>query len=186
MSTFIFALIAVALASIGGRDQCLTAALAGKLGKHTGLLVASWAVAVLTAAVAGAIGAAVADVLAPQAKQMLAAIALAVAAVEMAWPRTSRTPSEPTRSLFAYAIVLAARQVSDGPRFLIFAIAAAGNSPALAAAGGAIGSAAAVGLGWGLADDLSRLPLKTLRLTIAGLLLLAGVVTALLARGLVG
>jgi putative Ca2+/H+ antiporter (TMEM165/GDT1 family) len=121
------------------------------------------------------------------AKQMLAAIALALAAAEMLWPRSDREPHEPTRSLGAFAIVLAARQIGDGPRFLIFAIAIAGNSPVLAPAGGAIGSAAALTLGWSLGAGLSRrLPLRALRMGIAALLLMAGAIIAILARGLVG
>jgi putative Ca2+/H+ antiporter (TMEM165/GDT1 family) len=187
MPTLLFALIAAALASTGGRDQRLIAALAGRLGKANGLLLTGWLVAALTAGVAAWAGSAMAGLLPPPAKQMLAAIALAVAAAEMLWPRSDREPEEPTRSLGALAIVLAARQIGDGPRFLIFAIAIAGNAPALAAVGGAIGSAAALTLGWSLGDDLARsLPLKALRLAIALLLLVAGAIIAIFARGLVG
>jgi putative Ca2+/H+ antiporter (TMEM165/GDT1 family) len=187
MPTLLFALIAAALASVGGRDQRLVAVFAGKLGKANGLLVAGWLIAALTAALAAWVGSAMAGLLSPPAKQMLAAIALVLAAAEMLWPRSDREPVEPTRSLGAFAIVLAARQIGDGPRFLIFAIAIAGNSPTLAAVGGAIGSAAALALGWVLGADLARrLPLRTMRLGIAIVLLLAGAVIAILARGLVG
>lgn len=187
MPTLLFALLAAALASTGGRDQRLAAAFAGKLGKAGALLLTSWIVAALTAALAAWAGSAMATLLPPSAKQMLAAIALALAAAEMLWPRADREPEEPTRSLGAYAIVLAARQVGDGPRFLIFAIAIAGNTPLLAAVGGAMGSAAALTLGWSMGADLARrLPLRAMRLTIAAVLLLAGAVIAILARGLAG
>lgn len=187
MPTLLFALIAAALASMGGRDQRLIAAFAQRLGPASGLLLTGWLVAFVTAAIAAWVGSAMAGLLPPAAKQMLAAIALALAGVEMLWPRSDREPQEPTRSLGAFAIVLAARQIGDGPRFLIFAIAAAGNSPALAAAGGAVGSAAALTLGWSLASRLARrLPLKVLRLVIAAVLLLAGAVIAIPARGLAG
>jgi putative Ca2+/H+ antiporter (TMEM165/GDT1 family) len=187
MPTLLFALIAAALASTGGRDQRLTAALADKLGNGSGLLLTSWLVAGLTAAAAAWVGSTMAVLLPPPAKQMLAAIALAVAAAEMMWPRAEREPEEPTRSLVAYAIVLAARQIGDGPRFLIFAIAVAGNSPVLAGIGGAVGSAAALTLGWSLAGALpERLPLKILRLAIAALLLVAGAIVAIQARGIAG
>ena len=172
---------------MGGRDQRLTAALADKLGPSTGLLLTGWLVCALTAGVAAVVGAAMAGLLPPPAKQMLAAIALAVAAAEMAWPRAEREPEEPTRSLAAYGIVLAARQIGDGPRFLIFAIAAATSAPVWAATGGAIGAAAALTLAWSLADALFlRLPIKAMRYAIAGLLLLAGAVIAISARGLIG
>src|SRR5688572_9422657 len=114
MPTLLFALIAAALASMGGRDQRLTATLADRLGKGNGLLLTAWLVAALTAAAAAWAGSAMAGLLPPPAKQMLAAIALMVAAAEMAWPRAEREPQEPTRSLVAYAIVLAARQIGDG------------------------------------------------------------------------
>jgi putative Ca2+/H+ antiporter (TMEM165/GDT1 family) len=187
MPTLLFALIATALASIGGRDQRLIAAFADKLGKAGALWLTGCLVAVVTAAIAAWVGSAMAVLLPSAAKQMLAAIALAVAGAEMLWPRSDREPEEPTRSLGAFAIVLAARQIGDGPRFLIFAFAVAGNSPALAAAGGAVGSAAALALGWSLGGDLARrVPLKGLRIAIAVLLLLAGAVIAIFARGLAG
>jgi len=187
MPTLLFGLIAAALASMGGRDQRLVAAFAERLGPAIGLLLTGWLVTIVTAAIAAWVGSAMAGLLPPAAKQMLAAIALALAGAEMLWPRPDREPHEPTRSLGAFAIVLTARQIGDGPRFLIFAIAAAGNSPVLAAAGGAVGSAAALSLGWCVGVGLARrLPLKALRLVIAALLLLAGAVIAILARGLVG
>jgi putative Ca2+/H+ antiporter (TMEM165/GDT1 family) len=187
MPTLLFALVAAALASTGGRDQRLVAAFAGKLGKASSLLAATWLVAAVTAGIAAWAGSAMAGLLPPSAKHMLAAIALVLAAAEMVWPRSEHEPLEPTRSLGAYAIVLAARQVGDGPRFLIFAIAVAGNAPVLAAAGGALGSAGALTLGWSLGAGLvRRLPLKALRLMIAAVLLVAGVVIAILARGLIG
>jgi putative Ca2+/H+ antiporter (TMEM165/GDT1 family) len=185
MPTLLFALVAAALASTGGRDQRLVSTFAGGLGKARGLLFTSWLVAALTAGIAAWAGSTMAGLLPPPAKQMLVAIALPVAAAEMLWPRSRREPGEPTRSLGAFAIVLAARQIGDGPRFLVFAIAIAGNAPVLAAVGGAIGSAAALTLSWSLGADLvHRLPLKTLRLAIAAVLLLAGAIIVVLARGL--
>lgn len=187
MPALLFALIAAALASIGGRDQRLVAAFAGKLGRANGLLVAAWLVAALTAAAAAWVGGAMAGLLAPPAKQMLVAIALVMAAAEMLWPRSDKEPLEPTRSLGAFAIVLAARQVGDGARFLVFAIAIAAGSPAFTAVGGAIGSAAALTLGWALGAALPRrVPLKILRTAIAGLLLVAGAIIAISARGVIG
>lgn len=187
MPTLLFALLAAALASTGGRDQRLVAAFSGVLGRAGSLLTVSWLVAALTAIVAAWAGSAMAGLLPSVAKQMLAAIALALAAAEMLWPRSDREPVEPTRSLGALALVLAARQVGDGPRFLIFAIAIAGNAPTLAALGGALGSGAALTLGWAFGSDLPRrFPLRILRMAIAGVLLIAAAVIAIFARGLVG
>lgn len=184
MSAFLIALIAAALASVGARDQRLTAALAERLGKSTGLLLTGWLVCALTCGAAAWAGSAMSGLLTPPAKQMLAAIALALAAAEMLWPRAEREPEEPTRSLVAYAIVLAARQIGDGARFLTFAIAIAYADPMLAAAGGAIGSGAALALGWSLAGGLPRL--RGWRIALALVLLLTGLTVAAVARGVVG
>src|SRR3546814_5437124 len=55
-----------------------------------------------------------------------------------------------SRSLGAIGIVLLARQIGDGARFVVFALAAWASLPTAAALGGALGGAAAVTLGWTL------------------------------------
>jgi putative Ca2+/H+ antiporter (TMEM165/GDT1 family) len=122
----------------------------------------------------------------PAGKAMFVALALLLAALELAWPLQRREPAEPTRSLFAALLVIASHQVSDGARFLIVALAAATSSPLLAGAGGAVGGAAALTLGWALGADLTRrVPLRAVRLAIAAALLVAAIVVGLEARGVV-
>ena len=58
----------------------------------------------------------------------------------------------PTRSLGAVALVLLARQIGDGARFAVFALAAWTVWPVTAGLGGAIGGAAAA-LGHGRLDQ---------------------------------
>ena len=84
-----------------------------------------------------------------------------------------RRPQEPTRSLAALGIVLAAQQVTDASRFLIFAIGLAAYAPALAAAGGAAAGILLLSAAWSAPDLLAWPRLRLVRRVIgAGLLLL--------------
>jgi len=185
MPSFFLALIAALLAATGARDQRMVAALSASLGASRALLAMCWIASAATAALAAFAGGALAQVLPPAGKVMLVAIALLLAVAELAWPVPWREPREPTRSLFAIAFAIAARQVSDAARFLVVAIAASTGMPALAAVGGAMGGAAALTLGWALGAGLERFPLRAIRLAAAALLLVAAIATALSARGIV-
>jgi putative Ca2+/H+ antiporter (TMEM165/GDT1 family) len=182
---FLFALVSGFALSLGGRDQLLAARLAERLGKGGGLLAVGALGSTLSAAAMAAAGLALALVLPEPAADMLVAIGLLIAAVELAWPRRPELPDEPTRSLFATLIVLLARQLGDAARFMVFAFAA-GGSAWLAGVGGAIGGTAAIALGVLAADDLARWPLRAIRLTLAALTALAAVVIALNVRGIIG
>jgi putative Ca2+/H+ antiporter (TMEM165/GDT1 family) len=132
-------------------------------------------------------GEAIAHLLPEPAQGMLVAIALLLAAAELAWPNRERLPQEPTRSFFAIFVVLLARQLGDGARFLLFALSAATVSPLLVAAGGSLGGMAAVGIGWGAGESIEKyLPLRVIRLVLAAVLLAVAAVLALNARGIVG
>jgi hypothetical protein len=87
---------------------------------------------------------------------------------------------------FFIALVLLARQVSDGPRFVIFALAASSGAPLLTGVGGAVGGAAAIALGWSLGAALERLPLRPVRLALGTIIVVAAIVIGLTARGIVG
>lgn len=186
MSAFLLAMVASALVGFGGRDFRLAAYLSFVYGSSTVLLAAILAAACATTALAAMAGGAIAGLLHPDAKAMLAAFALILAAAELAWPWRSREPAEPTRSAVATFLVLAANQVGDGARFLVFAIAIAMGDPLLAAAGGTVGSAAILVLAWAADGAVSgALPVRPLRLAFAALLGVVGLATALIARGLV-
>lgn len=184
MSSFLFAFALVLLVSLGARDQLLVARLAGRTGP--GLLLAASVSATLSAGLMAWGGDVVAAMLFPAAKHMLAAMALLVAAFELAWPRREKPVAEPTHSIFAAFVVLLARQVGDASRFIVFALAAATASPLLVGIGGAVGGVAAMVLGWMMQQDLeAALPLRAIRLALAAMLLIAAVVLALGARGMV-
>ena len=186
MPGFFLTLVAALLASLGGRDQVLVGQLAGRLGGSLPLLAAAWLSSAATCALAALVGIEIAPLLFGGAKRMLVGIALAGAAVEMVW-RWARPlpPQEPTRSFFATFIVLASRQVGDGPRFLVFALAIATASPVLAAIGGALGSGAAMTFAWAAGEEWAgHRAVRIVRLVVAGALLLAGIVIALRVWGI--
>lgn len=185
MSALLAALLAAVLTSIGSRDQMLVAHLAVRLGKGYGLLAVALVVTIASTALAAWAGSTVSAILPAAAKAMLVAMALVLAAFELAWPRRKAAAEEPTRSLGAIAIVLAAQQITDAARFLVFALAAAFPGPALAAAGGIAGTFAMLVLGWSLGDGLDRAPLSAIRRVLAAILLCLGVYIGLSARGLI-
>lgn len=186
MSAFLLALVICALVGFGGRDFQLVAHLSERFGRSPVLLSVAVTSAGVTAILAAMAGDAMAGLFHPDAKAMLAAIAMILAAVELAWPWRGRDPAEPTRSAVATMLVLAAMQIGDGSRFLIFAIAIAMGDPALAAAGGAIGSSVMLALAWAGDGQVSgNLPVRPLRLAFAAMLGVLGVVVGLIARGLI-
>lgn len=185
MSWFLFAFVAVALVSIGGRDQMLVARLADRLGRGAGPMVAGSAASLVSALLMAVAGLSLALVLPGAAADMLVAIALLLAAIELVRRPNAKLPEEPTRSLFATFVVLLARQVGDAARFLVFAFAA-GGSAWLAAAGGALGGTAALAVGWAAGAELERAPLRALRLALAACIAIAAIAIGLQARGIIG
>jgi putative Ca2+/H+ antiporter (TMEM165/GDT1 family) len=180
---FLLAMLLVFALAIGGRDQWLVARWADRLGQSAALLAIAALCAVLSAAAMAWVGAEFAAILPRRASQMLVAFALGFAALELALPVRLRTPQEPTRSLGAIAVVLLARQIGDGARFAVFALAAWSTVPLTAGLGGALGGAAAVMLGWGAgAQALARWPLQIIRWGLAAGLAVAALFIGLNAR----
>lgn len=186
MPSFFFAFLAVALCSTGARDQLLVARLSGTGRSAALLLGVGLPVAAASAGFMAWAGDMVAAMLPDAAKTMLVAIALLMAAFELAWRNRESGPREPTHSLFALAVVLAARQLGDASRFLVFAFAAATGAPLLAGIGGALGGGAALVLGVVMGSELvEKWPLQGIRLGLAAVVGIAAVVIGLSARGLV-
>jgi putative Ca2+/H+ antiporter (TMEM165/GDT1 family) len=180
---FLLALLLTAALACGGRDQWLVAGLADHFGRSIPLLGVALVCACLSAGVMAFAGAQVAALLPHRAALMLVAFALAFGAVELAWPVRPEAPREPTRSLAALALVLLSRQIGDGARFAVFALAAWASWPLTAGLGGALGGAGAVALGWSLgAERLARWPFRRVRLVLAAGLLVAALFIGLNAR----
>ena len=187
MPAFFLALICAALATLAGREAVRVARLAQALGSRAGLLLALWLAAIGASAVAGWFGDELGRQLTPAAKHVLLALALLVAAGDVAFLRAPASPREATRSLGAILLVLLGAQLTDAARLLVAALAASTGGPWLAAAGGALGSGAVLTAAWALGRDWEkRFPVAALRWTVSVVLLLAAMVTGVTALGLLG
>jgi hypothetical protein len=147
MSAALLAFLAALLAGLGARDQMLVAGLAARRFLPWGLLLLAVATSVATALIAARAAEALVPQLTAHSRVLFAGVAAGVAGIECLVIRPPRTPEEPTRSIFAHAVVLLAHQLTDGARFLIFAIAVATAVPDAAALGGMAGGAASVAIG---------------------------------------
>jgi hypothetical protein len=187
MPALFLALLTSALAMLAARPTLLTARLAEALGARAGLLAACWITAIATSAVAGWGGAWLGPQMAPAAKGMFVALALAISGLELLFLRARAKPGEPTRSLGAIFLVLLAEQVTDAARFFVLALAVATAGPSLAAAGGALGSGVVMTAAWAAGGAWeARLPLTAIRFGVGGLFVLAAVIVGLSARGVIG
>jgi Ca2+/H+ antiporter, TMEM165/GDT1 family len=187
MTGFFLALLACLAVELPGRDGLRVAQLAARLGSGPGLLAAVWISAIATTALAVFAATLIAPAMPGPARQMLVAFALALAALELSVRRAPRAPSEPTRSTGAMLLVLLAAQLTDGARLIVLALAVATKAPLAVAAGGALASGAALTVAALAAShwpDARRL--RPVRLAVAGVLLVFGIVTGLDARGLLG
>ncbi len=183
MDGFLLALLLVFALASGGRDQWMVAQWAEALGRSLPLLIAAALSASLAAAAMAWVGTEFAAILPGRARQMLVAFALGLAAAELALPVRVKPPKDPTRSLPALFLVLLARQIGDGARFGIVALAAWSGAPVATALGGALGGAGAVCAGWAVgAAALARWPLRPMRWTLAAGLFVAALFIGLDAR----
>ena len=87
MPSLFLSLIASALALAGGRSARLVAQLSAALGGSGGLLAVCWLTSALTCALAAWGGGLVEPILNANGKTMFVAMALAMAALELAWPQ---------------------------------------------------------------------------------------------------
>jgi hypothetical protein len=176
MSAFYLAFLAVLFAGLGARDQTTVAAISLRQRGRPGVLLTGLVVSFLTAAFAAWAASFVAPLLAPKARLVMVAIALAGAGAEALWPFTSRRMEEPTASLGALGIVLIAHQVTDAARFLVFALAAFFAAPVAAGIGGAAAGMVSLGLAWLLPDLLGDARLRVGRRAVGVILLLTAAV----------
>ena len=147
MQGMIFAFFATLISGMGARDQVLVAVLSDRLGRRVSVLV----IACLTGAFACGFAAWATQEFSAElnypARLVLACFALAAGGVESLLIGPRRRAKEPTRSLFAAALVLLMDQMADASRFLVLAIALA-TDPISAGVGGALGNAVSLGIGW--------------------------------------
>jgi putative Ca2+/H+ antiporter (TMEM165/GDT1 family) len=179
MPAFLFSLIACLLVTMAGREQLRLARLASVLGVRTGLLVAVIVSSAVTSGIAAWAGRWLATVLADSARVPLAAIALLLAASQLAVLRARPAPKEPTWSFGAVLIVLLLAQICDATRLLVLALVLQTGDAVAVALGGALGSGLALiasclaGAKWEL-----RMPHRALSCGVAAVLLTAALLMA--------
>lgn len=177
MIWFLLAFLAIVLVGIGARDQLLVATLSARQAQRPALLLISSGSAGLAAFAVLWLGSNFAAQVDPAARPAFAALAMALAAIEMLVIRPRAVPAEPTASLGAFAIVMLARQLTDAARFLLFAIIVASPFPGATALGGALGGMTIVAIGWGAGQSLVELPLRRVRQAVGAILLLAALLS---------
>lgn len=183
MDTFMFTLLLTFMIALGGRDQMIIAQFSDELERTNGLLILGMACAAASAAAMAYAGWTIAAMLPTRAANMLVAIAIAFAGIELFWPVRLKTMKEPTRSYIAIGIVVFLRQFGDAARFVVFAFAAQAVYPVTTIFGGALGGMAAIALGWATGRaKLERYPLYYIRLFIGACLIVAALFIGLSAR----
>ncbi|MGC1269252.1 MAG: hypothetical protein WA842_01505 [Croceibacterium sp.] len=185
MPSLFLALLALSLVTLAGREAVRVARLAVALAQSWVLLLACWLAVATGLGLAAWLGAGIAARLHPDAKTMLVAFALGLAGLELLWQRAPRQPDEPTRSLGAITLVLAAGQLTGSGGLLMLAMAGSAGVPLLAGIGGVAGAGAVLTGAWAMADQWEPLPLPLIRHGVAALLVLVALGLGLSARGLI-
>jgi Ca2+/H+ antiporter, TMEM165/GDT1 family len=171
MDALLPALIAVLLSETGGKTQGLAHRAAMARNGVAPVLLALLLTTTVGLGVAAFGGSIVARYLTPDARNLLAALALLFAGVPMLLP-IRRKPAAPPRFLVpAFAIA----QFGDAAQFIVFAIAAQADMAVLAGVGGVMGGVAASLPAMLLQSDWpGKVPVKALRLVAATLLIGVG------------
>ena len=183
MEALLFSFVAATLAGWGERSQLLTALVSGRSGRPA-LVVAGWLLAALAiCAVAGVGGAVLHGEITDRAQALLVAVTLFFAGVmglfeppPPGW--ASRFKGGPFLTSLIFGFVF-----SSGGRaqLMTFAFAAQSDTPMLAAAGGAAGMIVAAVPAALLGKEFLEWRLRPVRIGIAVLFLLVGVIVALAA-----
>lgn len=182
MEALLPALVACLLAEVAGRVQLTTEAYAPQQRAFT--LGAALALSTaISLAIGAAGGAFMARLVTYEARTLLLGLALLMAGGTMLLRAKADRLAEPPKGAPLWRYL--ATQLGDNSQFLVFAFAARGNAPALAALGGLAGVLLAGALPLLLDADFRRLPLATLRRIAGGLLLAAGLWSALHALELI-
>lgn len=188
MDSLLSALVGCLLGEIGDKSQLLLLALAIRFDRD-GAIVAGMVVAALAnAAISAAAGAFIGPLLGGDARLLFLALSILFLGIDMLWPTKAPDTLSGWRlgPFLTTALGLFILGFGDGPQFLILGIATRSGDPVLAGLGGAIGVIAA-----GLPVIVMRqrfyavMPLRTIRIVGACLLLLTGAVAAINALRLV-
>ena len=188
MDALMAALVAAALAQVGDRTAWLAAILSDRYAKP-GLVVAMAAIALLAASgLAATLGAVIGPKLAPNAQQLMLALALLLQGGGSFFP--AKAPERLDRwrigATATAALGLFILAFGDGVQFIVLTLAARTPVPALAAVGATIGSLVVIVPAALMGEAAWRkLPLKPVRIAIGVMFVILGIVLALGALRLV-
>lgn len=187
MDALVASFVAAFLCGWGDRTQLLAAALTARTERPVILALGLLAALLAGNLFAAFAGAALVGVIPIRAAGLLLGLALLLAGFGgLLRRRAPNTGSLSLPLILAATIMLLAAQIADRAPFITFALAARFDAPLLAAAGGAAGALAACLPALALGDEFAtKVPLRVLRLTIAALLLVAGVAVSVNALRLV-
>jgi putative Ca2+/H+ antiporter (TMEM165/GDT1 family) len=188
MDALMAALVAAALAQVGDRTAWLAAILSDRYAKP-GLVIAMATLALLAASgLAATLGAVIGPRLAPNAQQLMLALALLLQGGGSFIP--AKAPDRLDRwkigAIATTSLGLFILAFGDGVQFIVLTLAARTPVPALAAVGAAIGSLVVI-VPAALMGETAwlNLPLKPLRIAIGIVFLIVGIILALGALRLV-
>lgn len=184
MGPFYLTLVAVLLSGIAARDQVTIAALTRAQGQRIGVLLTALTCAALTCAIAAYAAAQFLLTLPNPARPILAGIALGLAGLESLILSPNPDPREPTHSLGALSLVLAAHQATDAARFTLFGLAIGMGAPLAAGLGGGLAGLVSVAIAWFFAHAFTARPIRILRRIVGALLLIVAITMFLSARGI--
>ncbi len=180
MDALLTAFVAAALAEWGDKTQLIVALLAARSGRPGQVLLGLVFAASISNAVAAYAGVLIAGTITIRAMSLMVALALLFAAATGIFRR--REPSlgsGRTPVILASLILCLAAEMGDRTQFLTFALAGRFDSAPLAAAGASAGMLVTCVPAAMLGDRLqTAVPMRAVRLTVAGLFLVTGFVVA--------
>ena len=189
MDVLLTTFIAAALAEFGDKTQLLVIALAARYRSAGAVLLGVAIAALLNSILASAGGVLVTQMITLRALSLLVALALVFAGIAGLIPQTDESEmglSWKTSALVTTATCFFLLEFADKTQFLTFALAAQYNSIGLAAAGATAGVVAANAPAVLAAGGLAQLvPLAKIRLGLATLFLLVGLIVGVNALRLV-
>lgn len=180
MEALLPTVIAVILSETGSRMQRQTAALSDHFRGSIAVLAALFLTSFISLMVAGFAGIWVAEMLTYRARTLLLGLAFLFAAAGVAWPKKDPKPITHGQPFFTSVWHHALAQFGDNSQFLVFAFAARGNAPLIAAWSGIAGvMIAALPAFLYPAEWKTMLHLNVLRWNFVGVLTLMGLGFAL-------
>jgi Ca2+/H+ antiporter, TMEM165/GDT1 family len=175
MEALLPTIIAIILAETGSRMQRQTAALSEHFRGSVLILFALFTTSLISLLVAGFAGIWVAETLNYRARTLLLGLAFLFAAAGVAWPKKDPKPMAGGQPFLTSLWRNAVAQFGDNSQFLVFAFAARGNAPLIAAWSGIAGVMIAALPAFLYPEDWKLMfHLKSLRWIVAGVLALAG------------